>query len=343
MKGNLGQVNSEFIQGWAFQKGTTEPVKLKIILDNEIIDSITADIQRVDILKKIDNSTLHCGFKYHFSKNINLSSHKELRVIFEKTGKDVVGSPFTINDQLENFSSKPTSIDYFFIHMPKTAGTSFRIEMLNLFGEEKLFPNNIDLKENNDQYPKGIELDGIFKRLERKVEILSGHYGLDTKNNIAPKSIGVTFLREPITRAISNLKHLQRHSVYFEGKTLMQIASLNGTANPEIRNRQCTMLWGGKDLKQKFNHENAFNNLKTFCFFGITEYYKASIELCNKLLNWNCKGDIFANQAQNKNQDKEVTAELLSYLKEQNKEDILLYNSALKLFKERCHENRISL
>ena len=72
-----------------------------------------------------------------------------------------------------------------------------------------------------------------------------------------------------------------------------------------------------------------WKNLSTFDFVGITEHYDASIKLCNQLFNWELKGNIFANKAEDVKQDEEVTKELIDYLNEQNKADIELYDRAV--------------
>lgn len=341
MIGNLGQVGLESIQGWGYSKSDNSPVKISILLDDQLIDEVLANISRPDVLETQLNAQLNCGFSYQFPKNIVLSQYKQLSVIFSKNRVNLNGSPFNLGDMVD--TDWKVVLDSFFIHIPKTAGTSFRLELLNHFGEDALFPNHHDLTNSEGNYLKAETLNVLPNRRKSSISILSGHYSLKIKNELAPNCNGLTFLREPISRAISNLKHIQRHAVNFREKTLLEIAQKDSKRFPEVTNRQCIMLWDEKDIDEKHNSLKAFENLSCLAFFGITEHYQASIKLCNKVLNWNLKGDVFANSAEKGQQDIQVNNELITYLKEQNKADIELYERALSLFKIRCHENGIEL
>lgn len=217
-----------------------------------------------------------------------------------------------------------------FLHIPKTAGTSFRTELLIFFGESKVFPSNNDLKKLNGHYPHRDQLTELLYE-KQESEIVTGHYGIDVFYDLNSKINVLTFFREPIARAISNLKHHQRNNKKFKDMTLMEIAQLNEGGNPEILNRQVDMLSGGKgrDLNA------AIENLKTLSFVGLTEEYAKSIELCNKMMGWELKGDQFTNKG-NSEQDQQITDELLGFLTENNQLDIQLYEAAVERFEKDC-------
>lgn len=341
MIGNLGKVNPNYIQGWAYSEENDTPIRLKILVDNQVIDEITSNIERPDVLNSQINAQLNCGFKFKIPEKVQLASCDVLRVVFSSTNLDLNGSPYELAELID--PSTKTNVNYFFLHIPKTAGTSFRIELLNYFGEESLYPNNNDLNSNHGRYLKASELINLSNGRKKSIQVLSGHYGLQVKKEIAPNSKLLTFLRNPIERAVSNLKHLQRNTIIFKDKPLLEIAKNDNKVNPEIFNRQCAMLWNGENPNDKLNTNHALKNLSQFDFFGITEYYKPSIELCNKTLGWKLQGAIFANKAKNSGQQEETNPELLAFIREHNIADMELYENAVELFKKRCSQNRIRL
>lgn len=342
MIGNLGQINLSFLQGWAFKQNSSVSSSINILLDNTLLGTTRADIPRKDIVKAGIHEYENCGFKYYFNENIDIEKYKILRVVFTETGKDLRGSPVLISNIIDTKSKKKQNIKSFFLHIPKTAGTSFRLELINYLGEDKLYPNLKDLKENNEQYPTEKQLPTLFPYDRKSIEVISGHYGYNIKQELFPDSITMAFFREPIARAISNLKHLQRHSNNFKDKTLLEIAKQGNNCNSQVNNRQTFMLWDGNNINEKFNIEKAKQTLQNIEFIGITEYYKESINLCNKTFNWQLSGNLFTNKG-GESQDTQIEQELLDYLNEHNKLDIQLYKLAVSIFKSRCVKNNILL
>ena len=340
MKGNLGKVSNRLIRGWAFDPKKAAPIRLSIYLDGEKVQDIDADQARKDVVASHPKAPLHCGFEYKFSENTDLSQFKMLRVVYTGSDIDVAGSPFRL-DRLDSSKKGMVDIDdfqveNFFLHIPKTAGTSFRIELLHYFGEQGIFPNSEDLVSNNDQYPPSKKLiDSIPSDRIDDIKVISGHYRFKFIKNIFPESNTMVFFREPISRAISNLKHLQRHSKFYQGQSLIDIATHGKNVNIEIDNRQARMIWQGFQRKN-LTFEKVKKVISKFDFIGITELYKPSIELCNKTFNWDLKGDIFANKAEDTTQDEEVSDDLIEFIENNNQVDLLLYEYALELFKERC-------
>ena len=108
-----------------------------------------------------------------------------------------------------------------FVHIPKTAGTSFRIGLEQAFGRQKLLL---------DYGPDSPETDADIQRLYaqkpfrpiRVADIVSvnnpavlcGHFPVSKYLNVFPDATVISFVREPLQRCYSEYLHFQRHKNY---------------------------------------------------------------------------------------------------------------------------------
>lgn len=95
---------------------------------------------------------------------------------------------------------------YFFIHVMKTAGTSFLFYLNELFTMDGVFPNDRDPVEDKIRIDA---LRSIPPERRERVRVFTGHFPA-----FAPEIVGatktVTILRDPVERAVSMLKQRQR-------------------------------------------------------------------------------------------------------------------------------------
>jgi len=82
---------------------------------------------------------------------------------------------------------------------------------------------------------------------------------------------------------------------------------------------------------------NATNRLNTLAFVGISEYLYESMQLFCKTFYLHCDSEEIKALAGNKThtRDPELTHELEEYIIQRNQIDIILYNTAKQIFKER--------
>lgn len=152
-----------------------------------------------------------------------------------------------------------------YLHIPKTAGTSFRISaehyfgpwnVLNDYGEKS--PNtsedilssfycNKDLEALNDK--------GLQKRF------LTGHFSLGKYREVFPESPIVTFFRNPVDRVISEFVHFVNHHQY-------QGSLSEFYRSKQFKNRQARALSGAMPTDLDY--------------FGITENYEVSLTCFNQ-------------------------------------------------------------
>jgi len=203
-----------------------------------------------------------------------------------------------------------------FLHIPKTAGSSFRKAAEDYFTTPNTY-YDYGIK-SVETHPKILELD--YKNQDRfsagtyimnHAQFLSGHINY---HKYAPffmaKNI-ITFLREPGQQIRSHFEHYVRHHNYKESfETFIQ--------DKRFCNLQSRLLRGLPT--------------SAYGFIGITEEYNTSIELINTYYKIDIKAlSLNKNESKKTGQYQFTNAELL-LIKQHNQDDIKLYSEAYELF-----------
>ena len=221
-----------------------------------------------------------------------------------------------------------SNLELISIHIPKTAGTSFRNILKDVYGDQNVvrldIPNNVELNKK--------KFEG--RSLDPEIKVIHGHFSYKrlTEAFEIPEDIPViTWLRDPATRVISNYYYLDmilRKELDEERKGLnillkMEKSLLEYASTKVNRNR----IW-------KFMKGIAIEDL---FFVGLTEHYEEDLEYLGKKLGWK-RHRVFKHNPTAKKP--EVDQETIDRIKELNSEDYKIYNRALELRKERI--NRIT-
>jgi hypothetical protein len=210
----------------------------------------------------------------------------------------------------------------FFTHIPKTAGTSFRLGVEEHLGQKSIiYDYGLKAKETSDIFREllyGEVSDSWHFYMEcqnQGIGFVGGHVGI--RRFVSGFKIGnsVTFVREPLQRVVSEFQHFVRHYGY-EG-TMMDFCT-----RPVMQNRQSQLLQGVP--------------LEAIGFIGVTERYEESIELINARFSWSVavrEDNNFRDLANGEHDQLNESEE--KELRQLNQKDIALYRQCTKLFDTR--------
>lgn len=209
---------------------------------------------------------------------------------------------------------------YLFVHVPKTAGTSFRLAL------DEVFPG----RTAYDYAPRAPETCAAVRAhvygkedmaaLEAalaaaQVVVLGGHVNYSRYASLFPPERVVSFLRQPLARIVSEYEHACRHNG-FQGQ-LMDFAAI-----PRNQNLQSKMLRGVP--------------LAGAALIGITERYGESLSLLTERTGWRVP-ELIRNvnpRRQDLAGSYPLTDDEETQLREWNREDLAFYAEAVAMFDE---------
>ena len=208
------------------------------------------------------------------------------------------------------------------IHIPKTAGTSFRWALEKQFGKSQVIwdygPASKDTStivrkhmydEVSDSKPEALinEMTNIGSK------VLIGHVPLQKyADYFQPQNI-ITFVRNPLIRVCSEYLHR------------MNNATFSGSFS-DFLNRP-----GYQNLQSRFLHGSS-----ALTFIGITEQYRDSLECLNRVFDWSLKPRK-KNVARFKGGQRfaaNLSEQELELFYESNKLDMSIYQEAEQAFKK---------
>ncbi|TCK07258.1 sulfotransferase family 2 domain-containing protein [Marinobacterium mangrovicola] len=208
----------------------------------------------------------------------------------------------------------------FFVHIPKTAGTSFRKAAEEYFSFESVcYDYSLDSAETSDLVRKFIYEEKDYLGLntalsETEILFISGHVPAKKYVHLLGASQLVTFLRDPVQRVLSEYNHFLRHKNY-EG----DLPSFY--RKPQFINRHSKMLHGLP--------------IEALGFIGLTEDYDVSLSQLNALFGTAFQRRKLNQGREAKDKAYEVPDDQLKEMQELNAVDIALYQKVVELYKQR--------
>ncbi|MCF7886003.1 MAG: sulfotransferase family 2 domain-containing protein [Candidatus Marinimicrobia bacterium] len=205
-----------------------------------------------------------------------------------------------------------------FVHIQKTAGTTFKWILRNNFGLSHCDSAMTKTSLFNQERLNFAKL--VFPALKS----IAGHNLKEpTKHLTQNNLLFVTFLRDPVKRVISH----HQDSILRQGvdrSTTIKEALEHGEISEHLNN------WSTKMIAGEANFEKAKNLLiKKYSLVGLTQHFDKSVEMFEKIspykVNINYTKRIVARKNHIKNKilnDKQKIATI----KKHNREDIKLYN-----------------
>ena len=245
----------------------------------------------------------------------------------------------------------------FFMHIPKTAGTSMRRFLSDQYGESQTCPASdwselIDLKQPIDSYP-----------------LIQGHFNISMRS-FFPGRKSLTLLRNPLDRTLSALRHLKRdpnfHPLYKQAKDMTigemladsrifamhqnaQTAYLSArTKGADVVELMRAGLARGErldpgSLEDEPDLELAKSNLRAFEFVGLCEKLPEFLPMLSQGMDFH---PVISFQKDNYAPDglsnfHSLGADEIALLRQCNALDLELYNFAEQLIAERKAANPI--
>lgn len=337
IEGVFGRIEAGCVVGWAFDTENGDHVTIKVKLNDKVIARGKADQERPDLSSLAKSQEGKVGFHIKLPKgrknwnNIKvyangtrLEKSTHLQKAIEKTTR-------TLTLEMED--------PYFFIHIPKTAGTAFKKLLEQQFEVDEIFPSSTFVKQNRGLYPHFPQLLKLDPPKEIP-KVLLGHYPLVTYRIISGKPKLIVILREPIQRVISHIFHIKNNDPRMKDMTPAQIyhKSRWSYSNFQIRYLMDSqihpnMRFIDSRLLSKSDLQQSIANMRKCHLVGISESMEKTVALSNQMFGWRLPKPKRVNVAKS---NKEISEKLLSQITKDNQLDQKLYLQAVNRFDKLC-------
>lgn len=202
-----------------------------------------------------------------------------------------------------------------FLHIPKTAGTTFQFILENTFGISHCHLGHLGNKVADQR-----DLN-FARKCFPWMQSVAGHNLADAVNFKAPDPFCITILREPVARIFS---HYQDN---FTRGNRKQTFEAMVRADATMVNIQVKRIAGSTDL------DKAKANLEKFGFVGLTEKFDLSLHMLQKIcpvkLNYRYKRKVTARDNSIR-KSLEADSRMVDMAREYNRLDLELYDFAVK-------------
>lgn len=220
----------------------------------------------------------------------------------------------------------------FFLHIPKTAGTSFYSMLTNHF-----FPNTTLIIEDTSIHKK---LKKTYPDELSRYRFFRQHADYYFYRYLPRKPIYLTFFRNPIARIVSLFNHIinmPNHPQFdLMGKEKNLSTFLQNRIERGINNEQIRAIIGkhptNKTLTQSDLLEISKIRLNEITFFGIQEYYDDSLELFSYIFGWKGTEILNINKSSKKISVLDLSSKERTMIEENNQLDNEFYSFAVELF-----------
>ena len=160
-----------------------------------------------------------------------------------------------------------------FIHLGKTAGSTFKNALRRSFGHHHCDA----VAANRDRVFRDSDLN-MARRLYFGLWSLCSHHFQDPVHTLSAPLDYVTFIRDPVQRTASHYQHLHRDT---QAGRKPGIPELRAWLQSDARNFQVRQISGGEDIDEAIRILN-----EKFMFVGITDQYEASLQTFARLSPW---------------------------------------------------------
>lgn len=229
-----------------------------------------------------------------------------------------------------------------FLHIPKSAGTSFSNCLRRLYKANRFKRNAFvflgDFERDLQRY------NALTEAERSKLVLVSGHVPLITGIPAIDELPTITFLRDPVTRVKSLCQHISEGKVWNVDANQNMDALLNDPCNIWIDNLQTRTLLGNAGYELPNASEDAIvaqamevleNRLACF---GITEHFDDSLLLFKHTLGWTSYPVYTKLNQKSERKLLQFSEAHIRTIRDRNTIDAKVYQGASQLFQSRLAE-----
>jgi len=176
----------------------------------------------------------------------------------------------------------------FFMHVMKTAGTSFGTRLVRHFGDDEVYPTPGPTR--NSEYWNFLELLDRSDDEKSRIRLIQGHFPLFVRE-LVPVERTITILRDPIERLISHLRQLLRFDEANGWSRIEEVYEHPLTRHlTDYQVRQFSRAVDDDPLELDDSHlTRALERLDTVELVGFTDRYDAFTQDCFERYGWDCR------------------------------------------------------
>ncbi len=218
------------------------------------------------------------------------------------------------------------------VHIPKTAGTSFRLILEDVYKKETVFQ---DYKEREGNVLT--EYEDLDKPRTPIVDILTGHrvvhghFATRKYAGIFPEAKRVTWLRNPVSQIVSYYYYLNTRPLSDQSEPIIKLAHslslLDFARLPQMRNQYTRFYLRGYALDAYF-------------FVGITEHFATDVADLATLLGWGPVQLQHVNRTTHAGYHKTLDLAVMEQIHLLNLADMAAYTQAVELRALRRRQGR---
>jgi len=233
---------------------------------------------------------------------------------------------------------------FFFVHVMKTAGTTFVRQLRRQFPDEAIYPcPGLDWTAPTDveAYINVPRLLAVPPARRAQIQVFTGHFPFMARDLLDPQLVTLTVLREPVARTISILKQCKRREDRFRDATLEEVYDDRRTYRFFVENHQTKVFaLAPEDNEVAVNcgltiddarFARACENLERVDVVGLTERYDDFVGAVRERFGWWPEGVDLDERANVSGGDATVRAEFRERILADNAYDVRFYELARRI------------
>jgi hypothetical protein len=244
--------------------------------------------------------------------------------------------------------SKTEARRFFFVHIMKTGGATFRQHVYANFGEGEVYP--VPKVEDMDRAWLVDYVLGLPEARRNRFRAYAGHFPFVVTELLPGDFVTMTIVRDPVARTISYLKHCKRYHDHHRDLSLDEIYQDTFHFDCFIHNHQTKIfsMRVGDKLESYMDRidvdeerlELAKANLEKIDVLGLNEHYPAFLDQLRDRYGW--RFDQVHNRRVSREKKWVASPELRVRIAEDNAIDMAFYEHAARVYERRRQSQAVS-